>query len=152
MRAFNNSFDNFIVGQTIYHDQMKTITESDNNLFCLLTLNTHPLHINSDYASSTRFERPVVVGTLVLSVAVGISVPDLSWCALANLRYDNVVHLVPVFIGDTLRAESIIISKEKSSSHKFGSVKVVTNSYKQANELVLSFERTFLFELNDEVV
>ena len=152
MRPFDNSYNSFTVGQTIYHDQMKTITESDNNLFCLLTLNTHPLHINNEYASVTRFKRPVVVGTLVLSVVVGMTVPDLSWKALANLRYDSVVHLAPVFIGDTLRAESIIITKNKSSSNRFGSVKVATSGYNQTDELVLSFERTFLFEITDEVV
>ena len=96
----------------IYHKQSKTITESDNNLFCLLTMNHHPVHLNREYAEKAKHGQILVVGTLVFSLVVGMSVQDLSWEAVANLEYINVMHLRPVFIGDTIYARSKKIGKE----------------------------------------
>ena len=113
MKSFNlgNYYDDFIVGDVICHSLSKTIFESDNNLFSLLTLNAHPLHTNLDYASKSQHQKIVVVGTLVFSLAVGITVPDISGKAIANLEYINVKHLLPVFVNDTIYVSTKILNK-----------------------------------------
>ena len=95
-------FEEFEVGGTIEHSLSKTIFESDNNFFSLLTMNHHPVHTNADYASHNQHGKILVVGTLVFSLAVGMTVPDISGKAIANLDYEAIRHLGPVFIGDTL--------------------------------------------------
>ena len=95
-------YEDFEVGSTIHHALSKTIFESDNNFFSLLTMNHHPVHTNADYASKNQHGKILVVGTLVFSLAVGITVPDISGNAIANLEYESVKHLAPVFIGDTI--------------------------------------------------
>ena len=110
-RDYGKFFDDFTVGEVYEHSITKTITESDNNLFCLLTMNHHPLHTDKEYAEFTRFKKLVVVGTYVLSLVVGMSVGDISGKAIANLDYEQVIHHAPVFIGDTLWAETEILTK-----------------------------------------
>ena len=91
-------FEDFIPGDIIYHAASKTIFESDNNIFSLITMNHHPVHTNIDYASHNQHGKVLVVGTLVFSLVVGITVPDISGKAIANLMYENVEHLAPVFL------------------------------------------------------
>lgn len=134
----------FEVGQTFHHRPSKTVSESDNNLFCLLTMNHHPLHLDADFAASTAFGKQVVVGTLVLSLAVGISVPDLSGAATAALSYDDVIHLAPVHIGDTISASSDIIAVRQTSDNSSAVVIVTTWVHNQHGVTVLRFNRTFL--------
>ena len=98
------------------HTLSKTIFESDNNLFSLITMNHHPLHTNIDYAQKSQHGQILVVATLVFSLVVGITVPDISGKAIANLGYDDVKHLAPVFINDTLYARTRIISKRESKT------------------------------------
>ena len=140
-----NYFEEFVKGDVIKHELSKTIYESDNNLFCLLTMNHHPLHINNDYASKSQHGKPLVVGTLVFSLVVGMTVPDISGKAIANLGYENVQHLAPVFINDTLYAQTTILDVQDSKSKSDrGIVYVETTAYNQNNVAVLRFRRKVL--------
>lgn len=137
-----NYFDDFVVGEEIEHSLSKTIFESDNNLFCLLTMNHHPVHTNVDYAQKEQHGKILVAGTLVFSIVVGMSVPDISGKAIANLDYEAVQHLAPVFIGDTLYAKTKILNKKESKSKPDrGIVYVETVGYNQDNVPVISFRR-----------
>ena len=108
--------EDFETGKIIKHQLSKTIFESDNNLFSLLTMNHHPLHTNRDFAEKSQHSQILVVGTLVFSIVVGMTVPDISGKAIANLEYEKVEHLAPVFINDTLYAESEILEVRESKS------------------------------------
>ena len=92
-------YEDFKIGEVIQHSLSKTIFESDNNLFSLLTMNHHPVHTNLDYAQKNQHGKILVVGTLVFSIVVGMTVPDISGKAIANLGYEDVKHLSPVFIN-----------------------------------------------------
>ncbi len=149
MRASNigNYYEDFIVGETINHQLSKTIFESDNNLFSLLTMNYHPVHTNADYASQQQHGQILVVGTLVFSLVVGITVPDISGKAIANLDYESIKHLAPTFIGDTIYAKTTVIDKRESRSKTDrGIVYVETIGYNQKNEAVISFRRHVLIK------
>lgn len=138
-------FDEFEEGAEIKHALSKTIFESDNNLFSLLTMNHHPVHTNVDYASHNQHGQPLVVGTLVFSLVVGITVPDISGKAIANLGYEDIKHLAPTFIGDTIYARTRIISKRESKSKPDrGIIYVETIGYNQRGEDVISFRRHVL--------
>ena len=140
-----NYYEDFIIGETVYHELSKTIFESDNNLFSLLTMNYHPVHTNIDYASNNQHGQILVVGTLVFSLAVGITVPDISGKAIANLGYENVKHLAPTFVNDTLYVRSTIIDKRESKSKKDrGIIYVESVAYNQKGQDVLSFRRHVL--------
>ncbi len=138
-------FEEFTKGEIIEHTTSKTIFESDNNLFSLLTMNHHPLHTNIDYAEKQQHGKVLVVGTLVFSLAVGITVPDISGKAIANLMYENIEHLAPVFINDTIYAKTevldLIPSKTKNDR---GIVYVETTAYNQDGVDVLKFRRRVL--------
>ena len=138
-------FEEFEVGQEIQHSLSKTIFESDNNFFTLLTMNHHPVHTNLDYASKNQHGQLLVVGTLVFSIVVGMTVPDISGKAIANLGYEDVRHLGPVFVNDTLYAKTRILSKRESKSKPDrGIVYVETVGYNQRGEDVISFRRNVL--------
>jgi acyl dehydratase len=149
MKANNmgNYFEDFIEGEVINHSLSKTIFESDNNLFALLTMNHHPIHTNIDYAKRMQHGQLLVVGTLVFSIVVGMTVPDISGKAVANLDYEQVKHLAPVFIGDTLYAETKILECRPSTSNPDrGIVYVETLAKNQDGNLVLSFRRHILIK------
>lgn len=140
-------FEDFIEGEEIKHSLSKTIFESDNNLFALLTMNHHPVHTNLYYAQKNQHGKILVVGTLVFSIVVGMTVPDISGKAIANLGYEDVKHLAPVFINDTLYARTKILSKRESSSKKDrGIVYVETIGYNQNGVDVISFRRNVLIK------
>src|SRR5690554_1064220 len=140
-------FEDFIVGSEIKHSLSKTIFESDNNLFSLLTMNHHPVHTNLDYAQKNQHGKILVVGTLVFSIVVGMTVPDISGKAIANLAYEDIRHLAPVFINDTIYAKTKILSKRESNSkNDRGIVYVETIGYNQNNEEVISFRRNVLIK------
>jgi acyl dehydratase len=137
--------EDFTEGDVIRHAPSKTIFESDNNIFSLLTMNHHPVHTNADYASRTQHGRILVVGTLVFSVVVGLTVNDISGKAIANLDYESIKHVRPVFIGDTLYAESVILSaRESASKPDRGVVYVETRGKNQSGETVITFRRHVL--------
>lgn len=140
-------FEDFIEGEEIHHSLSKTIFESDNNMFSLLTMNHHPVHTNIDYAQKNQHGKILVVGTLVFSIAVGMTVPDISGKAIANLGYEEVKHLAPVFINDTIYARTKILSKRESKSKPDrGIVYVETIGYNQAGVDVISFRRNVLIK------
>jgi len=142
---YHNLLEDFQTGQVIPHWPHKTVLESDNNLFCLLTMNHHPVHLDVEYCRDHPHGRILVVGTYVLSLVVGMTVPDISGAAIANLEYEKIVHLGPVFIGDTLRAETTVLETRRSRSKPDrGIVYVETIAYNQRNEKVLSLRRRIL--------
>ncbi len=142
-RPFGRFFEDFEVGDVYKHWPGKTITESDDHLFCLITMNHHPLHLDAHYAETqTQFKRNVVVGNLVYSVALGMSVPDVSGRAIANLEVESLQHKAPMFHGDTLYAETTVLDvKESSSKPDRGVVTVETRGYNQDGVEVLYFRR-----------
>jgi len=147
---FGNYYEEFVEGEIIKHTLSKTIFESDNNFFSLLTMNHHPVHTNIDYAENNQHGKILVVGTLVFSLAVGITVPDISGKAIANLGYEDVKHLNPVFVNDTIYCETKVISKRKSTSkNDRGIIYVETVAYNQNKEAVLSFRRNVLVKTQE---
>ena len=143
-------FEDYEIGAEINHNLSKTIFECDNNFFSLMTMNHHPVHTNIDYASQNQHGKILVVGTLVFSLAVGITVPDVSGKAIANLGYDTIKHLNPVFINDTIYVRTKIISKRESKSKTDrGIVYVESIAYNQNGVDVLSFRRSVLVKKKD---
>ena len=146
-----NYFEDFVIGDIFSHSLSKTIFESDNNLFSLLTMNYHPLHTNVDYAAGEQHGRILVVGTLIFSIVVGITVPDISGKAIANLNYESIEHLAPVFINDTIYARTEILNvRESKSKPDRGIIYVETTAYNQHNEDVLKFRRSVLIKKRDQ--
>jgi len=148
--AFGRCLEEFEAGQRFVHEPGRTITGSDNQLFSLLTMNHHPLHIDAHYAQSTQHGQRVVVGTLVFSVVVGMSVPDISGRAIANLEYESVQHVAPVFIGDTIYAATHVLEVMPSRSKPDrGVVYVETTGSNQRSDIVLRFRRRLLVPRRD---
>ena len=140
-------FEDFQVGEEIVHSLSKTIFESDNNFFSLLTMNHHPVHTNLDYAKANQHGKILVVGTLVFSLVVGMTVPDISGKAIANFGYEDIKHIAPVFINDTLYARTKILDKRESDSKPDrGVVYVETTGYNQRGDDVISFKRRVLIK------
>jgi len=137
--------DEFVEGEIIEHSLSKTIFESDNNFFSLLTMNHHPVHTNADYAKQEQHGKIMVVGTLVFSLAVGMTVPDISGKAIANLGYEDVKHLNPVYVNDTIYASTKVLAiRHSKTKNDRGIVKVVTIVKNQNGVEVLEFKRNVL--------
>jgi acyl dehydratase len=144
-RQYGRYLEEFEVGAVYKHWPAKTVTEADDHLFCLITMNHHPLHINDVYAQESQQGRNVVVGPLVYSLALGMSVGDVSGKAIANLATEDLKHPAPVFHGDTLFCESEVLEVTPSRSKPDrGVVKVHTKVFKQDNTLVAEFKRAVL--------
>lgn len=142
---FGRCLEDFEKGMVIKHWPGKTITESDNNLFCLLTMNHHPVHLDIEFCRDHTYGKVLVVGTLILSVVVGMTVADISGRAIANLEYERVKHDGPVFIGDTLHAVTVVLDVLPSNTKPDrGVVYVETKATNQRGEQVLSFRRKVL--------
>src|SRR5919107_691871 len=142
---YGRYLEEFEVGAVYKHWPAKTVTEADDHMFCLLTMNHHPLHINDVYAGGSQQGRNVVVGPLVYSLALGMSVSDVSGKAIANLATEELSHPAPVFHGDTLFVESEVLEKRESRSKPDrGTVKVHTRVYNQDGTLVAEFKRLVL--------
>ena len=142
-----NYFEDFEIGDTIEHTQSKTIFESDNNIFSLLTMNHHPVHINADYSAQQQHEKILVPGTLVFCLAVHFSVMDISGKAIANLGYENIQHLKPTFINDTLYSKTTILNKTESKTiPDRGVIYVETIGFNQRQEEVIKFRRKILLK------
>jgi itaconyl-CoA hydratase len=137
--------EDFHIGDVYRHAHGRTVTETDNVWFTLLTNNTHQIHFNADYASKTEFGRPVVVSTLTLAIVTGLSVPDISQNAVANLGWDEVKLTAPVFAGDTIYAESKVLEVRPSRTRPGqGIVRVQTRGFNQRDETIMTFTRTVL--------
>jgi acyl dehydratase len=144
-RQYGRYLEEFEVGAVYKHWPAKTVTEGDDHLFCLLTMNHHPLHINDVYAHQSQQGQNVVVGPLVYSLALGMSVGDVSGKAIANLATEELSHPAPVFHGDTLFVESEVLDVRASESKPDrGVVKVRTDVYNQDGVLVATFKRAVL--------
>ena len=148
---FGRYLEEFNEGDVYKHWPGRTITESDDVLFCMLTMNHHPLHIDANYASQTQFGRNVVVGNLVMDIAFGMSVEDVSGKAIANLSIDQVQFHKPTFHGDTIYAETEVLSVRPSESRTDrGIVTVETRATNQRDEMVMSFKRSVLIPREPE--
>ncbi len=138
-------YEDFEVGEVIKHRPGRTILESDNTMFTLLTNNTHPIHFDHHYASKTQFGRPLVNSAFTLAVVAGMSVTDTSYRSVANLEWEFVRMPKPVFHGDTLYAETEILGKRESKSKPDrGIVHMETRAHNQRGELVMEYRRKSL--------
>lgn len=142
-RPFGRYLEDFEVGDIYRHWPGKTITEADDHLFCMITMNHHPLHTNEWFAEQeTVHGKNVVVGNLVYSLVLGMSVPDVSGAAIANLEVESLTHKRPTFHGDTIYAETRVLDKvESSSKPDRGIVTVETKGFNQRGEEVCYFRR-----------
>lgn len=138
-------FEEFTVGDVYEHRPGRTITETDNAWFTLLTMNTHPLHFDQAYAAKSEFGRPLVNSALTLSIVTGMSVADVSQHAIANLGWTDIKLTAPVFNGDTIYAESEVVDKRASRSRpNQGVVTVLTRGFKADGTEFMQFRRAIL--------
>src|SRR3990172_5794082 len=138
-------FEDFQVGHVYRHRLGRTITTVDNSWFTLLTLNTNPIHFDHEYAAATEFGRPLVNSCFTLALVTGMSVPDVSQNAMANLGWDEGRLPAPVFEGDTIHAESQVLETRPSSSREnVGIVRIRTRGYNQNRVLVIEYKRTIM--------
>ena len=143
--TFGRSYEDFTVGDVYEHRPGRTITQADNTWFTLLTMNTHPLHFDEEYAKATEFGRCLVASPLTVAILVGMSVTDVSQKAIANLGWREIRLPAPVFAGDTLYAESEVLEKRESASRpEAGIVTVRTTGRNQHGTVVCTFDRTVL--------
>jgi len=140
-------YEDLEVGQHIRHSQGRTITEADNVLFCALTMNTQPLHINEDFAAQTQYGHRIVNGIFTLGLVVGLTVSDLTeGTILANLGYEKITHPNPVFHGDTIYVETDVLDKRLSQSRpNMGIVRLKHTGRKPDGTVVIEVERTVMF-------
>ena len=138
-------YEDFEIGTVYEHRPGRTINDADNSWFTLLTMNTHPLHFDAEYASHSEFGKPLVNSCLTLSMVAGMSVSDTSQKAIANLGWTAIKMPHPVFVGDTLYAESEVLDKRESKSRPTqGIVTVRTKGTNQDGAVVMTYERSFL--------
>jgi acyl dehydratase len=140
-------YEELAVGMSIKHSLGRTITEADNTFFCALTMNSQPLHLNEDFASKTRFGKRIVNGILTLGVVIGITVQELTeGTIIANLGYEKVSHPSPVFHGDTIYVETMVLEKRPSETKAdLGIIKLKHIGTNQHGETVCEVERSVLF-------
>ena len=148
-RPFGRNYEDFEVGDIYRHWPGKTITEYDDHLFCMITMNHHPLHTNDDFASHTVQGRNVVVGNLVYSLVLGMSVPDVSGAAIANLEVETLKHAKPTYHGDTIYAETRVLEKTLTSKGDRGIVSVESKGINQRGEEVCYFKRKVMVWTHD---
>jgi itaconyl-CoA hydratase len=138
-------YEDFGVGDIYQHPLGRTITATDNAWFTLLTMNTNQMHFNDHYAAQSTFGKQLVNSTLTLSIVVGMSVTDVSQNAIANLGWDDIKLAHPVFVGDTLYAESLVLDKRESKSRPYaGIVTVRTRGLNQDGDVCISYRRSVM--------
>ena len=143
--TFGRYFEDFVVGHVYEHRPGRTITDTDNVHFTLLTMNTHPAHFDYEFAKKTEFKKPLICSPLTVALMVGMSVSDTSQKAVANLGWDKIKMTKPMFPGDTLYAESEVLeTRESSSRPEQGIVTIKTIGKNQYDDIVCTFERTML--------
>ncbi len=145
-RRFGRYYEDFEIGDIYKHWPGKTITEADDHLFCMMTMNHHPLHTNAWFAEHETVQgKNVVVGNLVYSLVLGMSVPDVSGSCIANLEVESLMHKKPTFHGDTIYAETRVLDKRESSSkNDRGVVTVETKGFNQNGDEVCYFRRKLM--------
>jgi acyl dehydratase len=141
------TYDDMEVG-AVYRSRFgRTVLDADNVWFTLLTMNTNPIHFDAEHAARTEWERPLVDSTFTLALVTGLSVGDISERGV-NLGWREVRLPAPVYAGDTIRAETEILSKRASQSRpESGIVTVRTRGLNQRDEVVIEFERTIMVPL-----
>jgi acyl dehydratase len=145
-------YEEFEVGETIEHGKRRTVSESDNQTFCDMTMNQQPLHLDAEFAGETQFGERLVNGLYTMALAVGLTIPDTTdGTIVANLSYDEVAHPNPTFHGDTIRAQSTVTDKRETSDGERGIVTMHVEAFAvnrpdgEADEtLVCEFDRTAL--------
>jgi itaconyl-CoA hydratase len=143
--SYGRYLEDFAVGDVYEHRPGRTITETDNTWFTLLTMNQHPLHFDREYGAKSEFGQVLVNSCLTLSLVTGMSVSDVSQKTIANLGWNDVKLTGPVFVGDTLYAESEVLAiRESQSRPTQGIVTIRTRGLKQGGTQVISFERSML--------
>ena len=143
--TFGRHYEDFNIGDIYEHRPGRTVTETENTWFTLLTMNTHPLHFDAEYGKATEFGQNLVVSTYTLSLLIGMSVSDLSQKTIANLGMDEVKFVSPVFAGDTLYAESEVLEKRASASRPGQGIVTVRTTGKNAEgRVVCTFKRSML--------
>lgn len=143
--TFGRYLEDFKVGDVYEHRPGRTISDTDNAWFTLLTMNTHPLHFDHEYAKKTEFGKPLVCSPLTVAILVGMSVSDVSQKAVANLGWGDIRMTHPVFPGDTLYGETEVLAKRESAKRpEQGIVTVKTMGKNQHGDVVCTFERSVL--------
>jgi acyl dehydratase len=148
--AFGRSYDDFEVGASYRHWPGKTITEADHQLFSLLTMVRHPLHIDANYAlTATRYAEPLVIGSYIFSLLLGLSEADVAGMAITHQGFERIEHVAPMMHGDTLYGESKIITKSPVPDRpERGLVEVETAGRNQHGQLIMSFRRKLVVPAN----
>jgi len=138
-------YEDFSVGD-VYHSAVgRTVTETDNLLFTMLAMNTNELHFNDEAARATEWGKPLVNSTFTLALVLGLSVADTSQAGGVNLGWTEIRLPAPVFVGDTIRSETEVLTvRESGSRPSYGIVSVRTRGRNQRGEVVCEFERSFL--------
>jgi acyl dehydratase len=143
--SYGRYLEDFKVGDVYEHRPGRTITESDNTWFTLITMNQHPLHFDAAYAAKGEFKKPLVNSLLTLSIVAGMSVSDVSQKAIANLGWDKIKLTAPVFVGDTLYAESEVLEVRESKSRPTQGIVTVKTTGKTSEGVVfMTYERSVL--------
>ena len=143
--TFGRFFEEFVEGDIYEHRPGRTVTDADNVWFTLLTMNTHPAHFDYEFASKTEFGKPIVCSPFTVALIVGMSVSDVSQKAVANLGWADIKLTHPLFVGDTLYAESEVIEKRESKSRpEQGVVTVRSVGKNQHGQVICTFNRTML--------
>ena len=151
--TFGRYFEDFVVGDVYEHRPGKTVTEYDNHLFTLMTMNTHPMHFDAEFAKASEFKRNIVVSPYTLALLIGMSVTDCSQKAIANLGMDEVKFTAPVFAGDTIYGESEVLAKRESQSRPGqGIVTIRTIGLNQDGVQVCTFVRNMLIPARGNAV
>jgi len=143
--SFGRYYEDFVIGDVYEHRPGRTITQTDNIWFSLLTMNQHPLHVDEEFGKGTEFGKTLVLSPLTVSIMVGMSVSDVSQKAIANLGWTDIVLPHPLYVGDTLYAESEVLEKRESKSRpNDGIVTVKTIGKNQDGVVVASYQRSAL--------
>ena len=151
--SYGRYLEDFKVGDVYEHRPGRTISESDNTWFTLITMNQHPLHFDAAYASTSEWKKPLVNSALTLSIVTGMSVSDISQKAIANLGWDKIKLTGPVFVGDTIYAESEVLEVRESKSRPTQGIVTVKTTGKTSEGLVfLTYERSVLIPKRDHGV
>jgi len=149
---FGRYFDEYGVGDVFHHWPGKTVTEAEDHMFCLMTLAASPIHIDRNYgASEMEYGQNIVVGTFIYSLLLGMSVPDISGRAIANLGLSELRHIAPLFHGDTLYGSSEVVAMRPSESRpRAGILTVRTDGFNQDELKVCTFTRSVLLPTRPE--
>jgi acyl dehydratase len=140
---YGRTFEELQPGQVFEHWPGRTITDFDDTLFSLLSMNQHPVHIDEHYAAGTQHGQRLVEGPIVISLVIGMSQADIGGGSMETLEYSDIRHTLPVFHGDTIYAESTVLEVTELAERR-GMVKVEHRGKNQRGEVVLTMQRTIV--------